>query len=46
MADEDEMQIVQGSGNIFRDLGMPDAEVLQTKALLAVEIAKDSTVKN
>ncbi len=40
MTDEGDMQIVQGSGNVFRDLGMPDAEVLQAKALLAVEIAK------
>lgn len=40
MTEEDDMQTVQGSGNVFRDLGMSDAEVLQAKALLAVEIAK------
>jgi predicted XRE-type DNA-binding protein len=31
---------VRGSGNIFRDLGRPDADVLQLKALLAAEIVR------
>jgi predicted XRE-type DNA-binding protein len=31
---------VKGSGNVFRDLGAPDADVLQLKALLAAEIVR------
>lgn len=34
------LEIVRGSGNVFRDLGRPDAELLQLKALLAVEITR------
>jgi predicted XRE-type DNA-binding protein len=36
----DDMELVHGSGNVFRDLGYPDAEVRQAKALLAAEIIK------
>ena len=36
----DELELVYGSGNVFRDFNYPDADVLQTKALLAVEIAR------
>lgn len=31
---------VRGSGNVFRDLGRPDAELRQFKALLAAEIVR------
>ena len=31
---------VRGSGNVFRDLGRPDAELRQLKALLAAEIVR------
>jgi predicted XRE-type DNA-binding protein len=34
------MEVVRGSGNAFRDMGYPDADVLQLKALLAAEIIK------
>lgn len=34
------VQIVRGSGNVFRDLRKPDADVLQLKALLAAEIVR------
>ncbi|MDQ0462965.1 putative XRE-type DNA-binding protein [Caulobacter ginsengisoli] len=37
---EDPIEIVRGSGNVFRDLGMEDAELRQLKALLAAEIIK------
>lgn len=37
---ESEMELVHGSGNVFRDFGYPDAEVRQAKALLAAEIIK------
>ena len=40
MTSDDDMTIIQGSGNLFRDLGLPDPEVRQTKALLAAEIIK------
>lgn len=33
-------KIEQGSGNVFADLGLPDAEELQTKARLAFEIVR------
>lgn len=36
----DDMEPIQGSGNVFRDFGYPDAELRQAKALLAAEIIK------
>ena len=35
---DDEIELVHGSGNVFRDFGDPDAEVLQLKAILAGKI--------
>ena len=32
------LQVVRGSGNVFRDLGHPDADILQAKAILAARI--------
>ena len=37
---DDEIEIVRGSGNVFRDFGYPDADVRQAKALLAAQIIK------
>ena len=37
---DDDMELIRGSGNVFRDLGYPDAEVRQAKALLVAEIIK------
>jgi len=34
----EKIEIIRGSGNLFRDLGDADADVLQAKALLAAEI--------
>src|SRR5205807_2783188 len=34
------LDIVRGSGNVFRDFGYPDADVRQAKALLAAQIIK------
>jgi predicted XRE-type DNA-binding protein len=34
------MEVVRGSGNVFRDFGQADADVEQFKALLAAEIIK------
>ena len=33
-------ELVRGSGNVFRDFGLPDPDVLQMKAILAAEIIK------
>ena len=35
---ETEFELVEGSGNVFRDLGDPDADLKQAKALLAARI--------
>jgi predicted XRE-type DNA-binding protein len=35
-----ELELVRGSGNVFRDLGRKNADVEQLKALLAAEIIK------
>jgi predicted XRE-type DNA-binding protein len=34
----DEAEIIRGSGNVFRDLGLPDAGREQLRALLAAKI--------
>jgi predicted XRE-type DNA-binding protein len=34
-----------GSGNVFADLGLPDAEELKTKVQLAVAIKREVTVR-
>jgi predicted XRE-type DNA-binding protein len=34
----EEIEIIRGSGNVFRDFGHPNADVEQTKALLAAKI--------
>jgi predicted XRE-type DNA-binding protein len=35
-----QMEVVRGSGNVFRDLGHESADVGQLKAILAAEIIK------
>ena len=35
---DDKLELVHGSGNVFRDFGRADADVQQTKALLAARI--------
>lgn len=37
---DEPFELVHGSGNVFRDFGQPDADVLQMKAILAAEIIK------
>lgn len=34
------LELIRGSGNIYRDFNMPDADVRQLKAILAAEIIK------
>lgn len=36
----DEFELVHGSGNVFRDLGLPNPELEQFRALLAAQIIK------
>ena len=36
----DKLQVVRGSGNVFRDLGHKSADVEQFKSILAAEIIK------
>jgi predicted XRE-type DNA-binding protein len=35
---KDDLELVRGSGNAFRDLGHPDADIQQAKAILAARI--------
>ena len=35
---EDDFELVRGSGNVFRDLGHPNADAEQLRAILAAEI--------
>ena len=37
---KDKMEVVRGSGNVFRDLGHENADTKQFKAVLAAEIIK------
>jgi len=37
---DQKLELVRGSGNVFRDLGRENADVAQLKALLAAEIIK------
>ena len=37
---DDDMKLVHGSGNIFRDLGRPNPEARQLKAILASQVLK------
>ncbi|MGO8756986.1 MAG: helix-turn-helix domain-containing protein [Terracidiphilus sp.] len=36
----EKIELVRGSGNVFRDLGHPSPDVAQLKAVLAAEIVK------
>ena len=40
MKEKEKLEVVHGTGNVFRDLGEPDADVKQVKALLAAEIIR------
>jgi predicted XRE-type DNA-binding protein len=37
---DDPIELVRGSGNLFHDFGQPDADAAQLKAILAAEIIK------
>jgi predicted XRE-type DNA-binding protein len=37
---DEPIEVVRGSGNVFRDFGYPDADVLQAKALVGTQIMK------
>jgi len=38
MTRDDSMELVRGSGNVFRDFGYANADVMQLKAILAAKI--------
>jgi predicted XRE-type DNA-binding protein len=40
MSETDDVEVVHGSGNVFRDLRLPDADTDQMKSALAAEILK------
>ncbi len=40
MKNLDKLEVVRGSGKVFRDLGRENADALQLKAILAAEIIK------
>jgi predicted XRE-type DNA-binding protein len=40
MSNDDAMELVRGSGNVFRDLGHPNADAAQLRAILAAEIIR------
>ena len=35
---DDDFELVRGSGNVFRDMGYPNADILQAKAILGAKI--------
>ena len=37
---KEQIETIRGSGNIYRDFNMPDADVRQLKAILSAEIIK------
>ena len=37
---EDDFELVRGSGNVFADFGAPDTSIRQFRAILAAEIVK------
>ncbi len=37
----EELDLIRGSGNVYRDLGWPDAEARQMRAELAAEILRE-----
>ena len=37
---DDQFSLIRGSGNVYQDFGIEDADVRQLKALLASEIIK------
>ena len=37
---KEKLEVIRGSGNIYRDMGITDADVRQLKAILAAQIIK------
>lgn len=42
----DDFEVIRGSGNIFRDLNLPNSELEQFRALLAAQIIKALDAQN
>lgn len=43
MSGDEDFELVRGSGNVFADLGLPDPELSQLRAILAAAIGKTLT---
>jgi predicted XRE-type DNA-binding protein len=39
-SEEDDFQIVRGSGNVYADIGLPNSQSRQLRGILAAEISK------
>ena len=42
---KDEFELIRGSGNVFRDVGRPNSELEQVRAVLAAEIIRTLDVR-
>jgi predicted XRE-type DNA-binding protein len=42
---DDDFAVIHGSGNVFEDLGLPNAEMEQARAMLAAAIGKTLTMQ-
>ncbi len=40
MSGDDDLAVVRGSGNVFRDLGLPNPDLEQLRAILAARIVR------
>lgn len=46
MSEEDSVEVTPGSGNVFADLGLPDADEMYAKAMLSILIARTIRDRN
>ena len=46
MTDDDDFELIRGTGNVYADLGMKEPEQRQLRAILAAEISKTLSTDN
>src|SRR3546814_17564207 len=46
MTDDDDFELIRGTGNVYADLGMKEPEQRQLRAILAAEISKPLATDN
>ena len=46
MTDDDDFELIRGTGNVYADLGMKEPEQRQLRAILAAEISKTLATDN